>query len=70
MGIVLDEKGNVIEKRDTEDQSLDNKLLSQSIEQKDQKQYASIKNYKPSGNLVYGADLLAKIEKKITFNTG
>ena len=70
MGIVLDETGNVIEKRDTEDQSLDNKLLSQSIEQKDQKQYASIKNYKPSGNLVYGADLLAKIEKKITFNTG
>ena len=70
MGIVLDEKGNVIEKRDTEDQSLDNKLLSQSIEQKDQKQYASIKNYKPSGNLVYGADLLAQIEKKITFNTG
>ena len=68
MGIILDEKGNVIEKVEADDQTPDNKLLSQPTEQKDQKQYASIKNYKPSGNLVYGADLLAKIEKKITFN--
>lgn len=35
-------------------------------EQKDSK-YVSVKHYKPSGNLVYGADLLAKVEKKITF---
>jgi hypothetical protein len=35
-------------------------------EQKDNK-YVSVKNYKPSGNLVYGEDLLAKVEKKITF---
>jgi hypothetical protein len=68
MGIILDEKGNVIEKRETDDQTPDNKLLSQPNDQKDQKQYASIKNYKPSGNLVYGSDLLAKIEKKISFD--
>ena len=31
---------------------------------KDHKQYTSIKSYKPS---VYGEDLLAKVEKKISF---
>lgn len=63
MGVVVDEKGNVIEKREEEGEPNDIK----TINQKDQKQYTPIKNYKPSGNLVYGQDLLAKVEKKISF---
>ena len=56
MGIAIDEKGNVVEKQETE---ADTKTI-----QKDAKQYTPIKSYKPS---VYGQDLLAKVEKKITF---
>ncbi len=71
MGIVLDEKGNVVEQLDTGEQTPDNKLLSQQPgDQKNQKQYTPIKSYKPSGNLIYGPDLLAKTEKKISFDSG
>jgi hypothetical protein len=63
MGVVVDEKGNVIEKCEENGEPNDNK----TINTKDQKQYTPIKNYKPSGNLVYGQDLLAKVEKKISF---
>jgi len=58
MGVVVDEKGNVIEKPEPEQQ------MNQTTQQKDQK-YTPIKNYKPS---VYGQDLLEKVEKKITFD--
>lgn len=68
MGIILDEKGNVIDKVESNDQTPDGKLLSQTNEQKDQKQYTPIKNYKPSGNLVYGPDLIEKTSKKISFD--
>ena len=57
MGVVIDEKGNIVES-DGEP-----KIIQQ--QQKDQKQYTPIKNYKPS---VYGQDLLAKVEKKISFD--
>jgi hypothetical protein len=68
MGIVLDEKGNILEKKE-DDESLDNKILNihDGQHQKEQKQYNSIKNYKPTGNLVYSNDMLEKLEKKITF---
>jgi len=36
-----------------------------SVLNKNKKTYTSIKSYKPSGNLVYGDDLLNKIEDKI-----
>ena len=69
MGIILDEKGNVIDKVESNDQTPDGKLLSQTNnEQKDQKQYTPIKSYKPSGNLVYGPDLIEKTGKKISFD--
>ena len=61
MGVAIDEKGNVIEKTDNEEEP---KLTQQQQQNKDQKQYTSIKSYKPS---VYGEDLLAKVEKKISF---
>ena len=60
MGVVLDEKGNVVEQT--------SELPQQQGDQKNLKQYTPIKSYKPSGNLVYGPDLLAKTEKRITFD--
>jgi hypothetical protein len=60
MGVAIDEKGNVVEKSDTD---VESKNVQQ--QQKDQKQYTPIKSYKPS---VYGQDLLAKVEKKISFD--
>ena len=62
MGVAIDEKGNVVEP-DGEP-----KIIQQQNLQKDQKQYTPIKSYKPSGALVYGNDLLAKVEKKISFD--
>lgn len=58
MGVIIDEKGNIVES-DGEPKP------TQQQPQKDQKQYTPIKNYKPS---VYGEDLLAKVEKKISFD--
>jgi hypothetical protein len=57
MGVAIDENGNVIEKSDIEPKHIQ--------QQKDGKQYTPIKSYKPS---VYGEDLLAKVEKKISFD--
>ena len=57
MGVAIDEKGNVIESEG------EPKIIQQ--QNKDQKQYTPIKSYKPS---VYGEDLLAKVEKKISFD--
>jgi hypothetical protein len=80
IGIILDEKGNVIGKKEETDESksnmltdnpLDNMLLKQQNtvnykeREKEQKQYISVKNYKPSGNLVYTSDMFEKLEKKI-----
>jgi len=68
-GIVLDEKGNIIKKDDEEevDNDPNNKLLNgkNTNLQKPGKQYTSIKDYKPTGNLVYNTEMFEKIEKKI-----
>ena len=61
MGVAIDEKGNVVEKLDVDGEQP--KTIQQ--QNKDQKQYTPIKSYKPS---VYGEDLLAKVEKKISFD--
>jgi len=74
MGVVLDEKGNIVDKIETDDNNLDNGLLNQQSENPDNKvikngkEYSSIKDYKPTGNLVYGDDMMNKLEKKINFN--
>jgi hypothetical protein len=80
VGLILDEKGNVIGKKDEDEESnpntltdnpLDNMLLKQhnainyKEREKEQKQYISVKNYKPLGNLVYSSDMFEKLEKKI-----
>jgi hypothetical protein len=74
-GIVINEFGEKISENKNEN------LITNSIEKnnlnlitrqqdlsvlnKNKKTYTSIKSYKPSGNLVYGDDLLNKIEDKI-----
>lgn len=73
MGVVVDEKGNVIDKVDNpETNEILNRVQALAPNQAqtqnaNQKQYTPIGTYKPSGNLVYGPDILAKLEKKITF---
>ena len=69
MGIMIDEKGNVIERKTEEtEENPENRIFTTDTQnQKEQKQYNSIKNYKPTGNLVYSNDILEKLEKKITF---
>lgn len=73
MGVIIDEKGNVIDNVDNpETNEILNRAQAQNPNQAqtqntNQKQYTPIGSYKPSGNLVYGPDILAKLEKKITF---
>jgi hypothetical protein len=75
MGVVLDEKGNVLEQHDTNEMETynpDNGLLNRGDNadgnNKNSKEYASINDYKPTGNLVYGEDVMNKLEKKIKIN--
>jgi len=73
MGVVLDEKGNVLERQEVDAGNPDNGLFNHGENQttetnKNGKEYASVKDYKPTGNLVYGEDMMNKLEKKIKFN--
>jgi hypothetical protein len=69
-GIVVDEKGNVLETNETESpENVNSNILNQrnsNTNQKDQKQYTPIHQYKSTGNLVYNKEVFDKIEKKIT----
>lgn len=73
MGLIVDEKGNIIEKTDEiYEDNLNTPLINQTNalhqkETKETKQYNSIKNYKPTGNLIYSNDMFEKIEKKVNF---
>jgi hypothetical protein len=67
-GIVLDEKGNIIKKEEEFENDPNNNILNDKNSnnlQKPGKQYTSIKEYKPTGNLVYNPEMFEKIEKKI-----
>jgi hypothetical protein len=68
-GIVVDEKGNIIEKKNEEEEDNDpnSKLLNngKQVTQKNQKQYTPIDQYKPTG--VYNKEILEKLEKKVSF---
>ena len=73
-GIVLDERGNVVDKGNNdvvESHDPNSRLLNAGKKaedgKKDAKQYTSIKTYKPTGNLVYSPDILERIEKKVSF---
>jgi len=71
-GIVLDAKGNIVDRIDKKEQSdpnaniLNDRQAASST--KEQKQYTSIKSYKPTGNLVYNKEFFDKIEKKVSFS--
>ena len=71
-GVVIDEKGNIISKKGEEDDdNVESKLMndrSNGSNQKQQKQYTPINNYKPTGNLIYGQDMFDKLEKKINLS--
>jgi hypothetical protein len=74
-GMVIDEKGNVISKREelVDENDINANLFNDktnpqsSSNQKEQKQYTPIDQYKPTGNLIYNKDMFDKIEKKISF---
>jgi hypothetical protein len=70
MGVMVDEKGNIIDKTEQvqEPMHVQGQNQGQAQSNPNQKQYTPIGTYKPSGNLVYGPDILAKLEKKITFD--
>ena len=72
LGVVLDEKGNVIDNVEEDTNNPNNSILNQQETGdnkiiKNGKEYSSIKDYKPTGNLVYGEDMMNKLEKKINF---
>jgi len=58
-GVVINERGEVVEKTEEEQEDTSKKSG------KSQKDYKSVHSYKPTGNLVYSADMFEKIEKKV-----
>ena len=68
-GIIVDEKGNCIEQIniETKEENNNNNNLNNSTT-KTQKQYTTINQYKPTGKFIYNADLLEKLEKKVSFD--
>ena len=71
-GNIVDQFGNLIKKGDeVEEDDINSKILNDKAganQQKDQKQYTPIDQYKPSGNLVYKPEHFQKIEKKVSFS--
>lgn len=69
-GMVIDEHGNVLSKKEEEDNNDPNsKLLNDRTpdnNKKDQKNYTPIGQYKPTGNLIYNQEMFEKLEKKIS----
>ena len=69
-GNVVDEHGNILQKKDANDsEDVNTKIFNDkngNPTTKDQKQYTPIHQYKPSGNLVYKPELFEKIDKKIS----
>jgi hypothetical protein len=74
-GNVITEKGVIVDQQDPDNTSQhpsDNSGVpgrlpdSSSSSNKDSRQYTPIKQYKPTGNLVYNPDIFEKIEKKMS----
>jgi len=72
-GMVIDEKGNKIEKKSDEENVVDEEDINAGLfndrsnpsTQSNKKVYTPINEYKPTGNLVYKNEMFEKIEKKI-----
>jgi len=73
MGIVVDEKGQVVQQNvleNSQESNLDLGLFNDRTAPnptKLQKEYTPIQKYKPTGNLLYNPDIFEKIEKKVVF---
>lgn len=71
-GVKIDENGvgvatnNGMDENENSIMSLSTKPVQQGQDQKQKKNYTPINAYKPSGNLLYDAELLSQIEDKIT----
>jgi len=73
-GIMVDEHGQVIQRKHESNNVVDDQdpnarmlnLNDTQMSEKGKKDYTSIKQYKPTGNLVYNPDMFERIEKKIT----
>ena len=71
MGVIVDERGNFVEKVNEEENVTDpNNPLSQlpGNTKKEDNKFLSVKDYKPTGNLLYGPEMLEKLEKRINLN--
>lgn len=71
LGYSVDGWGNIIDKKEEDKKKNDdpnslvfNNSKALTVTSKDKKDYKSIKDYTPSGNLVYNKDLLSKIETR------
>jgi hypothetical protein len=71
-GIIIDSKGNVLDKKEEGEENVNSKILNDKSggddSKKQQKQYTPIGSYKPTGNLVYNPEMFEKLEKKVVFN--
>ena len=70
-GNVIDQYGNLVSKKDDEDEDMNAKLFNDKNGEpikKVGKEYTPIDQYKPSGKLVYKSDLFEKLEKKVSFS--
>lgn len=71
LGYSVDGWGNIVDKKEEDKKKNDdpnslvfNNSKALTVASKDKKDYKSIKDYTPSGNLVYNKDLLSKIETR------
>ena len=77
-GLILDEKGNVIDKIENQnEEDVNAKIFNDKSDnsggsggaggpdQKSNKQYTPINKYKPTGNFVYNPELFEKLEKRM-----
>ena len=70
-GKVLDEKGNIIRdlkaEQEDDEQDMNSRMFNDKNNslQKNKKEYTSLDQYKPTGNLVYNQEMFDKIDKKM-----
>lgn len=73
-GIVIDERGNIISKKDDGDVDDMNIFRKDGTNpnqptttQSQKREYTSVNNYRPTGNLVYDKEMFEQLEKKVSF---
>jgi transcription initiation factor IIE alpha subunit len=69
-GIIIDSKGNVLEKKEDgeQEENPNSGYINDKNGNSNKKQFTPIGNYKPTGNLVYNQEMFDKLEKKVVFN--